>query len=33
MSHAKQVANPPNILIIMADDLGFSDMGCYGSEI
>ena len=23
----------PNILLIMADDLGFSDIGCYGSEI
>jgi arylsulfatase len=23
----------PNILVIMADDLGFSDIGCYGSEI
>jgi arylsulfatase A-like enzyme len=23
----------PNILIIVADDLGFSDAGCYGSEI
>jgi len=23
----------PNVLVIMADDLGFSDLGCYGSEI
>lgn len=23
----------PNILLIMSDDMGFSDIGCYGSEI
>ena len=23
----------PNFLLVMADDLGFSDLGCYGSEI
>ncbi|QDT80062.1 Arylsulfatase [Gimesia maris] len=26
-------AESPNIILIMADDLGFSDLGCYGSEI
>ena len=25
--------NPPNILLIMADDMGYSDIGCYGGEI
>ncbi len=26
-------SDSPNILLIMADDIGFSDLGCYGSEI
>ena len=26
-------ADQPNIMIILADDLGFSDLGCYGGEI
>ena len=25
--------NPPNIILIVADDMGFSDAGCYGGEI
>lgn len=29
-SHAQ---NQPNIVIILADDMGYSDVGCYGSEI
>ena len=26
-------ADQPNIVIVMADDMGFSDIGCYGGEI
>lgn len=29
MAQAKQ----PNVLVILADDLGYSDLGCYGGEI
>lgn len=30
---ATQTPDRPNIVLIVADDLGFSDIGCFGSEI
>ena len=32
-SHAQPAVHKPNILLILADDLGFSDIGCYGGEV
>jgi len=29
----KKAADKPNIILIMADDMGYSDIGCYGGEI
>ncbi len=30
---AAEAPSRPNIVLIMADDMGFSDLGCFGSEI
>ncbi|TLU99537.1 arylsulfatase [Dyadobacter luticola] len=32
-ARAQSEKRAPNIIIILADDLGFSDLGCFGSEI
>ncbi len=30
---AGQAARKPNLIVILSDDMGFSDLGCYGGEI
>ncbi len=32
-THEEQKPEKPNIILIMSDDMGYSDIGCYGGEI
>src|SRR3954468_6476048 len=32
-SQRLSAANRPNVVVILSDDMGFSDLGCYGGEI
>lgn len=32
-AHGDVGGRPPNIIVCMVDDMGFSDLGCFGSEI
>jgi len=33
MGQGRAEEQKPNIIVVMADDMGFSDLGCYGGEI
>src|SRR5438034_5642610 len=30
---AAETSRPPNIVLILADDLGWADLGCYGADL
>ena len=32
-TNSARAADAPNIVLIMSDDMGFSDIGCYEGEI
>ena len=33
LTHSVRADSQPNILVILSDDMGYSDIGCYGGEI
>jgi arylsulfatase len=33
LAFSAEPAKKPNVIVIMSDDMGFSDLGCYGGEI
>ena len=33
LTQSVHAESQPNILVILSDDMGYSDVGCYGGEI